>query len=690
MKPNYSIIESTCNQSGQSSKPIHVPPGGVIDGKTYLGCGMLTTFPPIHPSSFLTTLEKRTVYVGKSLCEEIKGNVTNLCGEEGSISNPCQTITRAIEIIENNYTDNVGIFIFPGNYIESEEYNFPANVSIISSHMAPQNTIVSGTFQFQKRIEIQCLTFLDSKITFAPQTEITVKNCEIKMCNTIVLNDIIRASFSETNFENVNVSFENNLDDRLSLIAFDSCRFTPLDFEKPLFELKVRNQSKNEFKVKGCSLVNGNGIARCDSYGNAKIIMEILESTVEEGSSNAFTYDANQNSELRGSIIRTIASLDGTAINGVAKQQSNFSMNLVENTFSSRARMVKYDMQTTGNFQTIMEDNKFYENAIRPTRTPFISFSCTDATCSIVEKDNIFIARTETLVPIIQKDFVNCSVEAKCKGNTYENKGEGDGLIGNLTNTRYEALTFANELKVPLGRARKMFLSENSVFEHEYEAIKIQANRCISIQTDESSKVSQIASNLKQVSPTSNDNIGESQIILEGNVESRFTTMLLEAMNTTEPLLKINGGSHAFSNVACTQGGDGDLFAIKDAKVECFSSNLRCGKGRGCSAEGNSLFNVNTSQMVRNHGDSEDMIQLKDKSSIEISASSIQNSNGSCLHLVGEETKSILNATKVSTNERSTSIRGNGKLAQSSSMCLVGNKNATMEPNNLPDGFEQL
>ena len=114
MKQDYSILESTCNQSGKSSKPIHVPPGGVIDGKTYLGCGMLTTFPPIQPSSFLTTLEKRTVYVGKSLCEETKGNVTNLCGEEGSVSNPCQTITRAIEIIENNYTDNVGIFIFPG------------------------------------------------------------------------------------------------------------------------------------------------------------------------------------------------------------------------------------------------------------------------------------------------------------------------------------------------------------------------------------------------------------------------------------------------------------------------------------------------------------------------------------------------------------------------------------------------
>ena len=689
MKPNYSIIESTCNQSGQSSKPIHVPPGGVIDGKTYLGCGMLTTFPPIQPSSFLTTLEKRTVYVGKSLCEEIKGNVTNLCGEEGSISNPCQTLTRAIDIIENNYTDNVGIFIFPGTYIESDEYNFPTNVSIIASHMTPQNTIVSGTFQFQKRIEIQCLTFLNSKITFAPETEITVKNCEIKMCNTIVLKDIIRARFSETNFENVNVSFENNLDDRLSLIAFDSCRFTPLDFEKPLFELKVQNKSKNEFKVKGCSLVNGNGIARCDSYGNAKIIMEILESTIEESSSIAFQYDANQKSELRGSIIRTIAYFDRTAINGVAKQQSNFSMNLVENTFSSRARMVKYKMQTTGNFDTIMEYNKFYENAIRPTRKPFISFSCTDATCSIVENDNIFIARTESLVPIIQKDFVNCLVGAKCKGNTYENKGEGDGLIANLTNTRYEALTFANEMKIPLGRARKLSLSENSVFEHEYEAIKIQANRCISIQTDESSKVSQTASNL-QVSPTTNDNVGESQIILDGNVESRFTTMLLKATNTTEPLLKFKGGHHALSNVAFTQGGDGDLFAIKDSTVECFSSNLRCGKGRGCSAEGNSLVNLNTSQMVRNHDDSEDMIQLKDKSSIEISASSIQNSNGSCLHLVGKETNSILNATKVSTNETSTSIRGNGNLAQSSSMCLVGNKNATVEPNNLPAQFEKL
>lgn len=689
MKPSYSIIESTCNQSGQSSKPIHVPPGGVIDGKTYLGCGMLTTFPPIQPSSFLTTLEKRTVYVGKSLCEEIKGNVTNLCGEEGSISNPCQRLTRAIEIIENNYTDNVGIFIFPGTYIESDEYNFPTNVSIIASHMTPQNTIVSGTFQFQNKIEIQCLTFLNSKITFAPETEITVKNCEIKMCNTIVLKDIIRARFSETNFENVNVSFENNLDDRLSLIAFDLCRFTPLDFEKPLFELKVRNKSKNEFKVKGCSLVNGNGIVRCDSYGNAKIIMEILESTIEESSSIAFKYDANQNSELRGSIIRTIAYFDRTAINGVAKQQSNFSMNLVENTFSSRARMVKYKMQTTGNFDTIMEYNKFYENAVRPTRKPFISLSCTDTTCSMAENDNIFVARTESLVPIIQKDFVNCLVELKSKGNTYENKGEGDGLIANLINTRYEALTFANEMKVPSGRARKMFLSENSVFEHEYEAIKIQANRCLSIQTDESSKVSQTASNL-QVSPTTNDNIGESQFIFDGNVESRFTTMLLKAKNTAAPLLNINGGSHAFSNVACTQGGDGDLFAIKDANVECFSSNLRCGKGRGCSAEGNSLVNFTTSQMVRNHGDSENMIQLKDKSSIEISASSIQNSNGSCLHLVGKETNSILNATKVSTNETSTSIRGNGNLAQSSSLCLVGNKNATVEPKNLPDGFEKL
>lgn len=690
MKQDYSILESTCNQTGKSSKPIHVPPGGVIDGKTYLGCGMLTTFPPIQPSSFLTTLEKRTVYVGKSLCEETKGNVTNLCGEEGSVSNPCQTITRAIEIIENNYTDNVGIFIFPGTYMESEEYNFPSNVSILSSHMAPQNTIVSGTFQFQKKIEIQCLTFLNSEITFAPETEITVKNCEMKMCNTIVLKDIMRANFSETNFENVNISFENNLDDRLSLIRFDTCRFTPLDFEKSLFELKVRNKSKNEFKVKGCSLVNGNGIARCDSYGNAKIILEILESTIEESSITAFKYYANQNSELRGSIIRTIGSFDGTAINGVAMQQSNFSMNLVENTFSSRARMVMYEMQTTGNFETIMEDNKFYENAIRPTRTPFISFSCTDTTCSIVENDNIFVARTESLVPIIQKDFVNCSVGAKCKGNMYENKGEGDGLIGNLRNTRYEALTFANELNVPLGRARKMFLSENSVFEHEYEAIKMQANRCISIQTDESSKVSQIASNLKQVSPTSNDNIGESQIILEGNVESRFTTMLLEARNSTEPLLKINGGSHAFSNVACTQGGDGDLFAIKDANVECFSSNLRCGKGRGCSIEGNSLVNVNTSQMVRNHSDSEDMIHLKEKSSIEISASRIQNSNGSCLHLVGEDTNSILNATRFSTNETSTSIRGNGKLAQSGSLCVVGNNTATVEPKNLPDKFEKL
>ena len=104
----------------------------------------------------------------------------------------------------------------------------------------------------------------------------------------------------------------------------------------------------------------------------------------------------------------------------------------------------------------------------------------------------------------------------------------------------------------------------------------------------------------------------------------------------------------------------------------------------------NSLVNLNTSQMVRNHDDSEDMIQLKDKSSIEISASSIQNSNGSCLHLVGKETNSILNATKVSTNETSTSIRGNGNLAQSGSLCVVGNGKTTVEPNNLPAQFEKL
>ena len=211
----------------------------------------------------------------------------------------------------------------------------------------------------------------------------------------------------------------------------------------------------------------------------------------------------------------------------------------------------------------------------------------------------------------------------------------------------------------------------------------MESKQGLLINTDENSIMDNICSNLKYTFSQETMN-QEYHNRLNGNIKSIFTSNLISVDSSDKDILEINGGEHNFSNSSFTHYDRGNIFSAKDTNILCATSNLLSNEGKSCSISGKSNINIVASQIIRKGINENSVIEQKDETNTEISASNISNTLGHCIEKLGENTNTTCNAVKTKINENYNIIQGGGQFTQSDSQCLIGSSKTNIPPVNVP------
>lgn len=634
------------------------------------------------PSKFLTSLESNTIYMGKSLQNKYECP-DSLCGEIGSFSRPAQTFSEVIRIIEKNYKNvPVSLSIFSGTYKEDSilEYNVPSNLISIYG-ISPKNTNLSGSFRFTDSIEIKNIT-LEGLFTSIIDKDIIIKNCSIILLEQISLENQKNIEFIDSTIIG-SILYKNNLSYGTSIV-YKNCILESLGNTINLFELE--NDSSISFSIENSSFSTNfsSGTLKTFLKDNSTININILNSKLLNSNQENYSIELVGES-LSNTTFSILSSFIQSKCNFMYKyflNDSNITYRLENNNFELENQMHKKELINNGIYrETLKNNNVYYLNSV-PLNKPLCDIKKIGGQYFRTIEGNNMRGNTEKDIPLMLKSHKDTILDTFSKGNTFTNNGLGDGIINNHDNTILSHIGDSNIFNIKYGISFQTNLINNSKVDETRENILMQSKQGFLMNTDTSSSMNHIYSNLKYRSNETMDK--EYHNKLNGNIKSIFTTSTFSVENSDKNIAEINGGEHNFSNTSLTHNDRGDIFSIKDSNILCSTSNLLSREGRSCSLSGKSNININTSQIIRAGTEEKSVIEQKDETNTEISASNISNTLGHCIEKLGENTNTTCNAVKTKINENYNIIQGGGQFTQSDSQCLIGSSKTNIPPVNVP------
>ena len=622
------------------------------------------------PSKFLTSLESNTIYLGKSL--QNKYNCPDaLCSESGSFNRPAQKLSEVINIIEKNYKNiPVSLSIFSGEYKEEDifEYNIPSNLISIYSH-SPEITTLFGNFSFSNSIEIKNVT-LEGIFRSLPDKNIKFKECYLILTKRIQLENCGKVEFIDSNlvgsilFQNDSI-VEND-------ISFQNCNLTSSG--DTLLSFKGSKNSHLLCSIENSSILTNfpTGILKTNIKDSSSINIKLLNSKVENRNEENFNFElvGKDTSTTKFSILSCSCYSKCKFMNQVFMNDSNIFYSLENNTFELENQMHHRDLIHNGTYEETLTSNNFNYINPAPLNTPL---------CIIKKKGGKYIRNIENNrikgntnkdIPLRLINGEDSIFNEISKGNSTINIGNGNGVLHNYSNTIRNNIANGNIFMIKNGKSSETYLTNNSKLKTIRDNILLEGKQGIIMNTDENSTIENLISNLKYSSEESMDK--EYHNKLDGNIKSVFTTTNMTVKNSDKNIFKINGGDHTFSNSSFEHSDRGDLFSFNNSNLTYSTSNLISNEGNTLNSSGISNIDIRSTNMSRKGVSEKSLINQKEETNLEISASNIANTFGHCIEKVGNKTNTVCSSIKTKINKNYNIIQGDGTFTQSASQCLIG------------------
>ena len=638
--------------------------------------------PRCIPSKFSTTLESNTIYMGKSLHNKYNCP-DSLCAESGSFTRPAQKLSEVINIIEKNFKNiPVCLSIFSGEYKEEDifEYKIPSNLLSIYSN-SPEITTLFGNFSFSNSIEIKNVT-LEGIFRSLPDKNIKFKECSLILTKRIQFENSGKVEFIDSTLIG-SILFQNDsiVD---SDIFFRNCNLKSSGDTILLF--KGSNNSDILCSIENSSILTNfpSGILKTNIKDSSSINLKLLNSKVENCNEENFNFElvGEDTSTTKLSIISCSSYSKCKFMNQAFMHDTNIFYTLENNKFELENQMHHRELIHNGTYEETLRNNNV--NYINPTPLNI-------PLCTIIKKGGKYIRNIENNkikgntnkdIPLRLINGEDSIFSENSKGNSTINIGNGNGILHNYSNTIRNNIANGNIFMIKNGKSSETYLTNNSKLKTIRDNILMDGKQGIIMNTDKNSMIENLVSNLKYSSEESMDK--EYHNKLDGNIKSVFTTTNMTVKNSDKNIFEINGGDHSFSNSSIEHYDIGNLFSLNNSNITYSTSNLLSNEGNTVNASGISNIDIRSTNISRKGVREKSLINQKEETNLEISASTIANTLGHCIEKIGNKTNTICNAMKTKINKDYNIIQGDGTFTQSNSQCLIGSSTTNIPPENVP------